>query len=72
MAIAKPRVVVHQISFRRPIRAVMELPFAETLAAPISGAIHQNDHAQSGVVVPWQVGYLVEKPAKPFKTGHFR
>jgi hypothetical protein len=32
--------------------AVMELPFAETLAAPISGAIHQNDHAQSGVVVP--------------------
>jgi hypothetical protein len=47
----------------------MELPFAETLAAPISGAIHHNDHAQSGVVVLWKVGYLVEKPRK---TAHNR
>jgi hypothetical protein len=42
--------IVHQLSFRGP-PAVMELPFAETLAAPKHGAIHHNDHAQSGVVV---------------------
>jgi hypothetical protein len=50
----------------------MELPFAETLAAPISGAIHHNDHAQSCVVAPRPAGYLVKKLANPLKTGHFR
>ncbi|TKW77526.1 MAG: hypothetical protein DI543_15245 [Bradyrhizobium icense] len=63
--------IVHQKSFRG-LSAVMELPFAETLAAPMHGAIHHNVHAQSGVVARWWVGYLVEKPVKRLKTRHFR
>jgi hypothetical protein len=39
MAVAEPRMIVHQKSFRG-LPAVMELPFAETLAAPMHGAIH--------------------------------
>jgi hypothetical protein len=50
----------------------MELPFAETLAAPIGGAIHHNDHAQSGVVVPGWVGYLVKKPRKAAQNQPFQ
>jgi hypothetical protein len=71
MAIAKPRVVVHQMSFRGP-PAVMELPFAETLAAPKHGAIHHMDHAQSCVVIANRVRYLTERPAKPGKSSYFR
>jgi hypothetical protein len=63
MAVAKPRMVVHQMSFRGP-RAVMELPFAETLAAPKLGAILHMDHAQSCVVIAKAVRYLTERPAK--------
>jgi hypothetical protein len=49
MAVAEPRMIVHQKSFRG-LPAVMELPFAETLAAPMHGAIHHNDHVLTGVV----------------------
>src|SRR6185295_14221320 len=71
MAIAKPRMIVHQMSFRGP-PAVMELPFAETLAAPISGAIHHNDHALSCVVVGGRVRYWVENPWEPRKNPAFQ
>jgi hypothetical protein len=71
MAVAKPRVVVHQMSFRGP-PAVMELPFAETLAAPKLGAILHMDHVQSGVVIANRVRYLTEWPAKPGKSSYFR
>jgi hypothetical protein len=71
MAVAEPRMIVHQKSFRG-LPAVMELPFAETLAAPRHGAIHHYVHVQSGVVVGWWVSYLVKKPTKPLKMRHFR
>jgi len=43
MAVAKPRKIVHQKSFRGP-PADMEFPFTETLPAPKDGAIHHMDH----------------------------
>jgi hypothetical protein len=71
MAVAKPRVVVHQMSFRGP-PAIMELPFAETLAAPKLGAILHMDHAQSCVVIANRVRYLTERPEKRAETSYFR
>jgi hypothetical protein len=59
------------MSFRGP-PAVMELPFAETLAAPKHGAIHHMDHAQSCVAIGRRVRYLTKSPEKSGKTHYFR
>jgi hypothetical protein len=59
------------MSFRGP-PAVMELPFAETLAAPKLGAILHMDHAQSGVVIGKRTGYFTQSPAKAGENGYFR
>jgi hypothetical protein len=45
----------------------MELPFAETLAATMLGAIHHMDHAQSCVVNAGRVRYLTKSPTKTLK-----
>jgi hypothetical protein len=63
--------IVHQKSFRGP-QADMEFPFGESLAASKGGAIHHNDHVQSGVVPGGPVRYLIGNARKPRKTSHFR